>query len=126
MWNNFIQNILILSKIDVESARRIADFTNSIYGLILENIEPDNKCQSYMLRKMLRILLDLCFDSKIEIEQILNLYINNSSVLDSNKIKQVVLNEKRQYLKIIQNRLKQLEREIKQKGSENIDIKYLK
>lgn len=127
MWNDFINDIFCLGTFDdINYARRIADFTNTVSELISEGIIPGNKVQNSLVRKMLRILYDLCDDYNISIDNLINLYFNNTNIKNILFIKRVILEEQEKYLVAIENGLKQAQKMIKKKNLTIDDCVFLK
>lgn len=127
MWHEFVDSILNSNNKDINYFRRIADLTNTVINLINEGLMPGNKVQPYMLRKMLRMLFDICDDFRISVEDVIDYYYAyNKSFSNLSELKEVIIDEKIKYESTIQNGLRQAQKIIQKKGIENIDLAYLK
>lgn len=128
MWYDFIQDIKKSGKpMSEEKSRRIADFTNTVSGLINEGIRPGKKVQPYMLRKMLRIFFEMCDEYEINIEDILQAYVSyNNLIITPQELSNVVSEERKLYLDAIKNGLKQAKKMIEKKGIADFDVAYFK
>lgn len=128
MWNEYIMYIMSLSgKGTMEEYRRIADFFNTSIQIINEGILPGNKVQPYMLRKMLRIMFDICEKLEINFVDLIDEYLKyNDLSIDKITIYQVLKNELEKYYTSIQNGIVQAQKLIKKNGTDNINFEYLK
>ena len=122
MWNEYVNYIKKYGNgsYDISQYRRIADLSNASIELIREGIQPGNKIQSYMLRKLMRTFFDLCDFDNINPEKILNY-----NKLDENCIN-VFKKERIIYFKSIQKGLIQAKKQIDKFGIENLDKNNLK
>ena len=73
MWRGFVEDIKADKNININSARKIAELSNTSFKLVDEGLVPGNKVQPYMLRKILRSLYDLCDNYEIDIDEILTI-----------------------------------------------------
>lgn len=127
MWLGFVNDIEQISQnSSLKQIRRIADFTNASAKLIQEGIIPGSKVQFYMLRKMLRTLIDMCDECLINIKDLLNLYLLYNPNINKELLTNVVMGEYEKYLKAICNGLKQAKKIILKNGIDNINPEYFK
>lgn len=104
---------------NTKSLRIIADHIKASVFLIAEGIEPSNKLQGYILRRLLRrsaaktFLIDKNFDSKdfkSLVDIIADTYLNHFETVDRNKVKDVISLEIRKFRNTIERGFKEIEK----------------
>ncbi len=122
MWYEYVNFIKGIGKggYDIREYRKIADLSNATIELIKEGVQPGNKTQSYMLRKMMRNFFDLCDFDNINPEHILDFH-----KLDKN-YKNIFIQERIKYFKSTEKGLIQAKKQIDKYGIENLDKDNLK
>ncbi len=122
MWNKTVDFLRQSGQCsyDITQYRKLADLSNATIELVQEHIQPGNKTQSYVLRKLMRIFFDLCDFDNIKPEDVLNF-------LNVNKEYKDVFNQERQvYFKSVERGLLQAKKQIDKNGLENLDTSNLK
>lgn len=128
MWNEYIMYITSLNKTRViEEYRRLADFFNVSIQMINEGVLPGNKVQPYMLRKMLRIIFNMCEELEINVSDLIDEYVKyNNLLIDKITIYQILKTEIEKYYSAIQNGMIQARKLIKRNGIDSATFEYLK
>lgn len=121
MWYPFVEKIGLLGNTNSYILyQRIADLANASVELVKEELRPGNKAQSYMLRKMMRMLFESCEEAHVDLKMVLDLITND------NKIKNIFIQEKIKYINNLKNALRLIRKKIKKNEPINLDYTYLK
>lgn len=108
---------LLPQTLDMRTKRIISDHTRAIVFMITDGIQPSNKDQGYVLRRLMRRIIvhehllgegALHFDSLFEI--VINEYKAFYPMLDLEKVIDIFHAEKSKFSKTIRNGLRELER----------------
>ena len=127
MWNAYVNHLMSLGNNGkIEEYRRLADFFNTSARMINAGIKPGNKVQSYTLRKILRMMFNICETLKLYYEDFIDVYFKcNSLSIKEEELAKVLEEEFDRYVAAINNGLLETQKYIKKYGSENITPEYL-
>ena len=127
MWSNYVNYLMSLGNNGkIEEYRRLADFFNTSARMINAGIKPGNKVQPYTLRKILRMMFNICETLDLNYEDFIDVYFKYNRLSIKEEVFTRVLEEEfDRYTKAIKKGLLEAKKYIKKNGSENITLEYL-
>ena len=128
MWSGYVNYLQSLSKEgQINDYRRLADFFNTSAKMIDAGIEPGNKVQPYMLRKIIRTIFDICDKLDLNIEDFISEYYKyNKMNISQKELLKIYQEELIKYYNTIKNGLAQANKLLAKTDRDNLNFEYLR